>query len=153
MRNSLSLYPTRQRFTPLLDFSRGGVDMHARSTSNRSNCGASTTLRGVNMCGVLGMAPRTDGTAHTASELKVNLLHVVLLALIELKEEDDRAASARYDAGKDQLERLISDTAEQGCWANAVEKLKAGCKAMDDDQRSHLAVLVRRRAPSHRAAR
>ena len=61
----------------------------------------------------------------------------------------DRAASARYEAGKEQLDRLIQDPADQGCWAGAVEQLKAGCKAMDDDQRSRLAVQVRVRTSAH----
>ena len=53
----------------------------------------------------------------------------------------DRAAGARAQTGKEQLERIVGgEPAAQSCWATAVEDLKAGCRSMDDDQRSRLAV-------------
>ena len=54
----------------------------------------------------------------------------------------DRAASERAQAGKEQLDRIVGEgeAATRSCWSAAVEELKAGCRAMDDEQRSKLAV-------------
>ena len=57
--------------------------------------------------------------------------------------QHDPTAQARMKEGKNQLDKLIGDHSTPGCWASAVEDLKAGCRAMDDVQRSHLAVKVR----------
>lgn len=53
----------------------------------------------------------------------------------------DTTASARADAGRRQLEELLQEGSPQrSCWAQAVENLKAGCRSMDDTERSRLAV-------------
>ena len=57
----------------------------------------------------------------------------------------DPTAAARLQEGKATLERISADPTARGCWASAVEALTAGCKGMDDAQRSRLAVRVRRR--------
>lgn len=49
----------------------------------------------------------------------------------------DEAASARAAAGKSQLEALAADTT---CSARAVDRLRGGCREMDDQSQSRLAV-------------
>ena len=43
----------------------------------------------------------------------------------------DRAASARAQAGKEQLDRIVGEgeAATRSCWSAAVEEPKAGCRA------------------------
>lgn len=52
----------------------------------------------------------------------------------------DPHVGARIEEGKAQLDKLVTDPAAQGCWSKAVSALKAGCRSMDDTQRSKLAV-------------
>ena len=65
--------------------------------------------------------------------------------------ELDRASQERIQTGKEQLERIIGEAPTQGCWATAVDELKAGCRSLDDDRRSRLAVKVSARPWPRRA--
>ena len=55
----------------------------------------------------------------------------------------DPTQAKRAQEGKEHLEKITSSEANHGCWAAAVENLHAGCKGMDEDVRSKLAVQVR----------
>ena len=57
--------------------------------------------------------------------------------------ETDPMAEKRFQEGKAVLDRIVNDPMASSCWASAVDDLKAGCKGMDDTQRSKLAVQVR----------
>lgn len=53
----------------------------------------------------------------------------------------DEMASSRAEEGRRQLEELLHDSsAHKSCWEKAVETLSAGCRQMNDTERSHLAV-------------
>ena len=54
--------------------------------------------------------------------------------------ELDTMASSRAQAGKAQLDELLRDSSSASCWGRAIESLTAGCKQMDDVERSRLAV-------------
>ena len=75
---------------------------------------------------------------------KLDLL--IFPVTLAVRFQADPTAAVRMQEGKAQLERITSDPMARSCWASAVEDLKAGCKAMDDSQRSKLAVKVRARA-------
>ena len=57
--------------------------------------------------------------------------------------EVDTMAGSREQTGKAQLDELLRDTVGASCWGRALENLKAGCRQMDDVERSRLAVQVR----------
>lgn len=57
----------------------------------------------------------------------------------------DTSAGARLAAGKAQLDELLSGGKGPGtrgtqCWRDAVARLEGGCKALDDERQSRLAV-------------
>lgn len=56
----------------------------------------------------------------------------------------DASAGARLAAGKAQLDELLSGGNSQNrgtqCWREAVGRLEGGCKALDDERQSRLAV-------------
>ena len=78
--------------------------------------------------------------------MRLNLLACLVALTTATRFELDRAAAQRASEGREQLSRLDLDPESRGCWAAAVDSLKAGCKSMDDFARSRLAVQVRRRS-------
>ena len=52
----------------------------------------------------------------------------------------DPHAQARFNEGRIQLEKLATDPLSHGCWSEVVAELEAGCRSMDDQLRSWLAV-------------
>ena len=53
----------------------------------------------------------------------------------------DAAADKRLAVGKAEVEKILAESTHGGsCWSKAVSDLTAGCRDMDDDQRSRLAV-------------
>ncbi len=55
----------------------------------------------------------------------------------------DPTTDSRLALGKEQLAKIVGDGTSGSCWASAVEQLKEGCRGMDEEQRSRLAVTVR----------
>ena len=52
----------------------------------------------------------------------------------------DAAADKRLAVGKAEVEKILAESTHGGsCWSKAVSDLTAGCRDMDDDQRSRLA--------------
>lgn len=76
----------------------------------------------------------------TVTERRLTVMAPLLLALLTSHVatfQFDEAASARAAAGKSQLEALAADTT---CSARAVDRLRGGCREMDDQSQSRLAV-------------
>ena len=52
----------------------------------------------------------------------------------------DASLERRAAAGREQLELLKRDAASSPCWEAALSKLETGCRALDDETQSRLAI-------------
>ena len=63
-----------------------------------------------------------------------------LLAIASPQFQLDASLERRAAAGREQLELLKRDAASSPCWEAALSKLETGCRALDDETQSRLAI-------------
>ena len=63
-----------------------------------------------------------------------------ILAIASPQFQLDASLERRAAAGREQLELLKRDAASSPCWEAALSKLETGCRALDDETQSRLAI-------------
>ena len=88
---------------------------------------------------LLGALDALSNVYFSMSRLSICVLATLLSSCVSVFQVDPHAQS-RIEEGKAQLDQLVADPAAQGCWSKAVAALESGCRSMDDQRRSRLAV-------------